>query len=162
MKVNWLEEPQITTGHVSGFELVWLKQTKIWCRCTIKFTILSTKVQTFPTPIPTWRFAPRHMSVQQFYSQLRPWLFQKEGAVIVGYWRYILLGTSLRYRILPKCHSKQTTFTYTNKKHMFTRIITCWLQEPKRYVTAIDSDYPFASIIGKINIKTLLTFDLYY
>ena len=45
MKLSWLEEPPITTENVSGFEFVWLKQTNTWCRCTIKVTILSTKVQ---------------------------------------------------------------------------------------------------------------------
>ena len=28
-----------------------------------------------PTTTPTRRFAPRHMCVQRFYSQLRPWLY---------------------------------------------------------------------------------------
>jgi len=29
---------------------------------------------THPTHTPTRRFAPHHMCVQRFYSQLRPWL----------------------------------------------------------------------------------------
>ena len=89
MKLSWLDEPQIITGNVSGFEFVWLKQTKTWCWCTIKFTILSTKAQTFPraggspplTHTPTRRSAPRHICVQR----LTPSYAQVHGELLV--WR---------------------------------------------------------------------------
>ena len=40
---------------------------------------------TPPTPSPIRRFAARHVCVQRFYSQLRPWLVYVDDALLPGY-----------------------------------------------------------------------------